>query len=80
MTGNDDDFHAEIHGGPDGLWAEFGFTEPGPPDDREPAIWLCGGSPHYHQLGCHWLRAEPLLASRIKAENAGFLPCPTCRP
>ena len=80
MREDDDQFDAEIHGGPDGLWAEF--TPPGqsPPDDREPAIWLCGGSPHYHQLGCHWLRAEPLLASRVKAENAGFRPCPTCKP
>ena len=81
MTAEDDQFHAEIHGGPDGLWAEFGFEYPGPPDDdQDPAVWLTVGSPYYHRLGCQSLQQNPLLASRVKAENAGFQACPSCRP
>jgi len=75
-----DDFHSEIHGGSDGLWYEFGPKQDGPPDDREQAVWVSPGSPCYHQLGCRWLGRDPLLASRVKAENAGFRPCPNCRP
>lgn len=77
----EDDHEIRIDRESRGLWAEITPAQPpGPEEDPGIPVWVCGGSPHYHRRRCHWLRAEPMLVRISQAADAGFRPCPTCKP